>query len=251
MPRELGKQQNTVAELTKVATATDAGAFDSAESGLPMTPINNDTHTVRQQAEAGFSSASAQSPFVPDVQVSPPPSVNKGTEVRPASKFDLENLNESNIMDMPFIQAKGFDIAAMLQVKAKDPAIRFRWVNFKNNEGGNYQMFKSIGFVNAVVEDVDLQTTPLSEYIVHEDGAIKYFDVILMKINVMRLMQAYKANIQKSLTMVGRWSENAKREAERTFRRDVSPDMLELLKQKGLQVEFFEPKNKEPNNPIA
>lgn len=224
--------------IDRLDEATDASAIDSS---LVDVPLHQDTHTVHSQATAGFSSSGAiPSPVVSDVQVAPPPS-NNGATARPADKFDLGKLDESMIMEMPFIEAKSFDIAAMLQVAAKDSSIRFRWVNFKNNEGGNYQMFKSIGFTNAAIEDVDQIKTPLGDNIIKDDGSIKYYDVILMKVNVIRLMQAYKANMEKSLRQVGRWSENAKREAERTFNRSVSPDILAQMKQAGLNVEFFVP----------
>ncbi len=127
----------------------------------------------------------------------------------------------------------------MLDVKLKDPAYRARWVNFKNNEGGNYDMFKSIGFENCTVDDIDQDRTPIGDSIKKQDGALKYYDVILMKVNTLRLMQAYKANIQESLQRVGRFSEAAKAEAQRMFKDSVGEDILNELKKHGHKVEFY------------
>src|SRR5437762_8459450 len=111
--------------------------LDEKLGNTSMPAHNDDTELIK--TDKGFSSSAV----VTDTVVN---NENDGNRVRPASKLDLASMNESNIMDLPYIQAKSFDVASMLEVKPKDPAFRFRWVNFKNNEGGNYDMFKSVGF---------------------------------------------------------------------------------------------------------
>lgn len=232
----------------KVTSASDGGAFDSDLAGVStqQAPLSGNTSIHPDQYKGnspdvvsavdrtkGFSSMVAALPL------------KNERNARGATEIDLANLNESNMMDIPFIEAKSYEIASMLEVKAKDPVNRFRWVNYKNNEGGNYQMFKAIGFTNATAEDVDQKLTPLGENLIRDDNSIKYYDVILMKVNVIRLMQAYKANVVKSLNAVGRWNQSALAEAKRTFNNEVSPDMVAAMKQQGLSVDFYIPSKDE------
>ena len=238
----------------QIETATDGSALDSALSG---TKIPGNTSVDPEQYKGvmpdnalvdrtdGFGSQTSSTNVVSNNETKAIPPAGKVG--RPSNNIDLANLNESMIMDIPFIHAKSFDIAALLNVKLRDPEYRPRWVNWKNNDGSNYSMFKSIGFVNARLEDVDQTQTPIGDHIVQEDGTIKYFDVILMKVNTIRLMQAYKANIQRSLQMVGRWSQSAIKAAKDSLANDVSPDMLEALKRAGHTVEFYAPSQEELN----
>jgi hypothetical protein len=197
--------------------------------------------------QQGFSRTVSKSPYQPDVQIIPPPSSadqNAGTQAkpRPATQADLSNLTESDILNLDFIDAKAFDIPAMLQVKPKDGNVRFRWVNFKNYEGGNYAMFKAIGFSNAKPEDVEGE---VSEHLLKEDGTIKWFDVVLMKVPVLHLMGIYKKNIIKALMKVGRWQTEAIAQAKRTLDHEVGSDVLNALRKQGKQIEFYAPTVKE------
>ena len=226
----LDTRNNSKIEPGNISTETAQYRASVANSFTPdVQPSIDRTKGFSSQA-----SAPVKQPFTPDVHVS--------KQARPATDDDVRNLDESNIMAMPFIQAKSFDIPAMLQVKPRDAAIRFRWVNFKNHEGGNYSMFKAIGFVNAKPDDV--QGT-LGEHFKTEDGSIKFYDVVLMKINVFRLLSAYKANVQKSLERVGRWDKTALTEAKRSFNNDCSADMLKAMKEAGLSVDFYVPSRTE------
>ena len=198
-------------------------------------------------ATAGFGRTVAKSPYQPDVQVIPPPSskdqnAGKMPDVRPALSQDLSKLTEADILNLDFVNAQAFDIPAMLQVAPKDGNIRFRWVNFKNYEGGNYAMFKAIGFTNAKPEDV---AGALSEHLLKEDGTIKWFDVILMKVPTLHLMGIYKKNIIKALMKVGRWQTAAIEQAKRTLDHEVGSDVLNALRKQGKNVEFYAPTVKE------
>lgn len=197
--------------------------------------------------QAGFSRTVNKSPYQPDVQIIPPPSTadeNKPSPItaRSATPKDLANITEADILNLDFVDAKGFDIPAMLQVTPKDGAIRFRWVNFKNYEGGNYAMFKAIGFQNARPEDVKGN---LSEHLLKEDGTIKWFDVILMKVPTLHLMGIYKKNIIKALMKVGRWQTEAIAQAKRTLEHDVGSDVLNALRKQDKRIEFYAPTVKE------
>jgi len=199
---------------------------------------------------AGFSRTVSKSPYQPDVQIIPPPSSadqnsgqqGKAFDARPAQPSDLSKLTEADILNLDFVDAKSFDIPAMLQVQPKDGNIRFRWVNFKNYEGGNYAMFKALGFQNAVPADV---AGGLSEHLLKEDGTIKWFDVVLMKVPVLHLMGIYKKNIIKALMKVGRWQTEAIAQAKRTLDHDVGSDVLNALRKQGKNIEFYAPTAKE------
>lgn len=197
--------------------------------------------------QQGFARTVSKSPYQPDVQIIPPPSSadqNSAAQpkARPATPQDLSQLTESDILNLDFVDAKSFDIPAMLQVTPKDGGTRFRWVNFKNYEGGNYAMFKAIGFENAKPEDVKDE---LSQHLLKEDGTIKWFDVILMKVPVLHLMGIYKKNIIKALMKVGRWQTEAILQAKRTLEHDVGSDVLNALRKQDKKIEFYAPTVKE------
>lgn len=197
--------------------------------------------------QQGFSRTVSKSPYQPDVQIIPPPSTAEQNgqpqaQARPATQMDLAKITEADVLNLDFIDAKSFDIPAMLQVEPKDGAIRFRWVNFKNYEGGNYAMFKALGFENTKPEDVKGE---LSVHLLKEDGTIKWFDVILMKVPTLHLMGIYKKNIIKALMKVGRWQTEAIAQAKRTLDHDVGSDVLRALQKQGKNIEFYAPTVKE------
>jgi len=161
---------------------------------------------------------------------------NIGKTARPASKKDLDSfaasLNESQIMDIPWIKATDDIIPGILFLKPKDPQIRFHWVNYKNYEGGNYQYYSALGFVNAGPNDVDIEKTPIWPSALH-GSEIKWYDVILMKINVFVLMARYKRNIMASLRMVGRFQETARSLAQKQFYDELYAGVVEQGAHKG------------------
>lgn len=174
---------------------------------------------------------------------------------RPATKIDISKLDETMIMSMPFIKTSHDIVPGILFLKPKDPTVRFRWVNYKNWEGGNYQRFRAIGFSNASKEDVDTAVTPVGDNCI-EGTEIKWYDVILMKINVFVLMSLYKGNILSALQKVGRFQENAMSEAQRQFNEDIYSGLVEgtgphaggrlltaykRMKAQGMNIEFYVP----------
>jgi len=139
----------------------------------------------------------------------------------PATEIDLEKLDESMIMHMDEIKAAPFKIIDILNPKPKDKALRFRWVNYKNYVAGNLGKYLAIGYQPALLEDVDQNRTPIDASMV--DGTqIKYYDVLLMKINVIRLMELYKTNIIKSVNKLQKTKEAGLAEANMQFRQGIS-----------------------------
>jgi hypothetical protein len=139
---------------------------------------------------------------------------------RPSKKIDLSNIDESHIMEMPSIKAASFEIIDILNPKPKDPAIRFKWANYKNAVAGNLGRLKSLGFEVAHIDDVDLSKSHIDPSMI-EGTQVKYYDVILLKIGTMRLMSLYKANILKSISKLARMKEKGIKEAENDFKTSV------------------------------
>jgi hypothetical protein len=140
--------------------------------------------------------------------------------VRPATEVDIENLDESHIANMPEIKAATFEIIDMLNLKPKDKTIRFRWANFKNYVAGNLSRYFSLGYSIASIDDVDIQRTPVDPSMI-EGTQVKYYDIVLIKIPVIRLMELYKANIVKAANRLIKSRERGIREAQRAFVNEV------------------------------
>lgn len=139
----------------------------------------------------------------------------------PATKIDLENLDESMILNLPSIKAATFEVMDMLNLKPVDKTIRFRWANFKNNVAGNLARYYALGYKTASIDDVDQTKIKVDESMI--DGTqVKYFDIILLKIPVIRLMELYKANIIKSVNRLVKFKERGIKEANRQFMTDLA-----------------------------
>jgi hypothetical protein len=142
-----------------------------------------------------------------------------------ATKADMANIDESMIMDLPMIKASDFSIPGQYDPKPIDPAVRFRWVNFVNWVQGNLHRFMALGFECASPDDVDQVRTPLADNMI-QGTQIKQYDVVLMKINVLKLMALYKRTVLSSLSKLdlvnsGKMGLAA---AQQTFIDDLSSD---------------------------
>jgi hypothetical protein len=209
--------------LSQVAPSNIDETFDDAEKG-PMFVEQDDpdpTMTLNDKSlydERGFQPANAVQKkegqgFVDSRDIK--------TQARPATSIDLENLDETKIMDMPEIKAASFEILSLLELKPKDKSVRFRWANYKNYVAGNLARYFALGFKVASIDDVDTDRTPVDPSMV--DGSqVKYYDILLIKIPVIRLMELYKANILKSVNRLAKSKERGLREANRQFRDDVA-----------------------------
>lgn len=159
-----------------------------------------------------------------------------------ATAEDLANIDESMILDLPYIKASDFSIPGQYDPKPKDPAIRFRWVNCVNALQSNMQRFLALGFVPATPDDVDQEKTPLADSMI-QGTQIKQYDVILMKINVMALMSLYKKNIQDSAFKLD--SVTSGRMAEAAAGQAFS-DLINSEQQNGVMNRYRVSTGKEP-----
>lgn len=140
---------------------------------------------------------------------------------KPATEQDLSNLDESIIMNLPQIKANSFQIIGMLNPKPKDKSIRFKWANCKNDVAGNLGRYLALGFQIASIDDVDQKQTPIDPSMI-EGSQVKYYDVILLKVNILKLMELYKSNIVRSVMKLGRVREKGMAEARREFSASVA-----------------------------
>lgn len=199
--------------------------------------------TKRQMEDlAGFSSAGA----VPVVTSSR--STDGQLKARPATKLDLANLDESQIMDIPEISASDFQVVDMLNLVPKNPEIRFRWVNFKNFVAGNYGRYLAYGFQTASVDDVDVEKTPVHDSMIN-GTKVEYYDVQLMKIHVLKLMALYKKNVLSSIGRLRNFKEAGMAAANKQFNDDIasSPALqaglhkMKIANQGENPIEFYDP----------
>jgi len=208
------------------ADLADAGAI-GLEKGYDPEEVLAKMHADQQQKEVGNTLHSREfydkaETFAPSMEITPPP-IKKSNkkDAKPATELDLENLDESMIMNLPQIKAASFELNNFLNLKFKDKTLRGRWANCKNYVQGNLHRFLQLGYEVASVQDIDETKTPVDQSMI--DGTtIKYHDVILLKINVVRLMELYKAGILKSLDRLTRAKEKGLAEANRQFATDIS-----------------------------
>lgn len=181
--------------------------------------LENPTPPVQVKTEE-FVSDKAAKAAMPAIGVAP-------KHAKPASKIDLENLDESMIMDLPMIKAATFEIMDMLNLKPKDKTLRFRWGNCKNFVAGNLARYIALGYRMADIDDVDQSKVAVDPSMI-EGTQVKYYDIILLKIPVIRLMELYKANIIKSVNRLARFKERGIKEANRQFASDLqsSPGLV-------------------------
>lgn len=90
------------------------------------------------------------------------------------------------------IVAKPLSSADFTNLRVKNPNISLRWVNRLAMDGIWYEQMKSMGFVNATVNDVEAPTFLL------KDSAIIKGDLILMKIAKKDYLGALKYNVERA-----------------------------------------------------
>ena len=158
-------------------------------------------------------------------------------------------LTEEDIMSNPLISAKSLDIPAILDLKPKDPTYVFRWVHLKGYDGQNYAIRKSQGFIDARPEDVEGYKVDDPDGVLPTgtvvDGRIMYIDVVLMKIEKLKLFAHYKRVLEKSNRALQKPGDKAVAEAQKFFASEVGQGVLNMLRAQGKDVSFYIPQGKE------
>jgi hypothetical protein len=122
------------------------------------------------------------------------------TDVRPGN-VRLPNgqivSEELSILLDKSIVAKPLGIPAQEQIRIKNHAYRYRWVNRLGQGGSWYMRMKMAGWQNATLDDAD----PMSVELTTDNGEIRMFDTILMKIPLEKWQGAIKYNTQRALQL--------------------------------------------------
>jgi len=114
-------------------------------------------------------------------------------KVSDLSATDFDDFMSASIVAIPK------RLPTMLDVRAKDPNFRLRWINFKADGGRRVDECKAEGFTLARKEEViGLESDSI---MVQTDG-IKYHDVLLMKVSTQWLFGRLKQNALESMRMV-------------------------------------------------
>lgn len=143
------------------------------------------------------------------------------------------------------IVAKPLQIPSYLDVFPKDPTVAFRWVNFKGGEGRQFFFAKSFGFVNASLEDCANEIDPVM--VKNQDGGLICGDLLLMKINKLKLFAQYKSNVLKANALAdsSNLHDKALGKANTTFNEDLPPEAQRYAGKRvdgqRPRVEFFRP----------
>jgi hypothetical protein len=168
-------------------------------------------------------------------------------------KLGPEAIGE-NLLGKGLIKATPLQMPDMLDVRAKDPSVAFRWVNFKSEEGRRVSIHLGQGFQFAQQEDIAngvniniantmraAMNNNSNDKNLNANGWITCYDVVLMKIGKLRLLEAYEYNLQKSQRMVSRKGvkEAAIAKAIETLRQGLPEDFDEGYL-KG-RVQYFAP----------
>lgn len=220
-------------------TLYDPEELEGFDQGVKVQP--------RRKITEGMTTESVSAPKVLDNGAIPPPN-------RAATKVDLSKLTEADIMNLPFIEATTDIVPSIMSLKPIDPLIRFRWVNFKDSSGGNMHKYQALGFTQATPDDVDQKVTPICESCI-QGTQIKYIDVMLMKINVVKLMSRYKANILEATGRLKNYQESGRSAAQTAFdnliyngvsdaninKGESLRNVMRRMKQAGHNIEFFIP----------
>lgn len=148
----------------------------------------------------------------------------------------LEQIGDNFMSDS--IVARSLILPSYLDVLSKDPSVAFRWVNFKGGEGRQLFYARSFGFVNATPEDIASELD--KSMVKDQDGGLVCGDLVLMKVNKLKLFQKYKMNVLRANAMAG--SQNAHTEAmdkaQTEFKADLGSNAANYAKGR---VAFFKP----------
>lgn len=101
------------------------------------------------------------------------------------------------------IIAKSLAPSGLDNVVLKNPALYFKWINCSFQNGVMYETAKSKGFVNATPIDVEVPG------VIFRDGAFRYGDVILMKMDKNLALGSMKAAALRAMKQGGKSVDDA------------------------------------------
>lgn len=160
--------------------------------------------------------------------------------------IDWSKVSEEDILRLP-LEAKAFSDVPMLAVKPKDSTVVFYFaycgnLDAKDNRAGptNIAKLKAKGYEFATLADVDGGEEKLIEGSVGADGLIRYYDVVLMKINKLRLYQHLKAKLIQAVGRTDPMKANKMAaEGAEAFMENTNSAALAAARQSGKHVSFY------------
>lgn len=131
---------------------------------------------------------------------------------------------EAQIMLDKSIVARNFATPAFEEIRIKNLSFRYFWANYSGANGRRYQQLKTLGWINATLDDVE----PMAADIVKEQGSIRYGDLILMKLPMGKWMEREKAKMQKAISFQKRSRTHYSETPNPDVKSDSSPSLVEV-----------------------
>jgi hypothetical protein len=113
----------------------------------------------------------------------------------------IEQMSEQDFYNLPvsLYDSMPGRLPQNLSVKFKDPQWAGYWFNKKAGSGARVSTARSLGYLPAVQDDIELMVAGLDA----TDGAIEQHDLVLMKIHKAKLFLKYKEWIDKAKLLGG------------------------------------------------
>lgn len=108
----------------------------------------------------------------------------------------IEEMKEQDFYDLsfPLIDSQVGRIPQNLTVTFKDPQWAGHWFNKKARDGARIGTARTLGFVPAKIEDLDMYWKGLND----KDGAVEDHDLVLMKVHKAKLYFKFAEAIKKA-----------------------------------------------------
>jgi hypothetical protein len=229
-------QMNTEVRTVSQATVEESERIEAAEHSSASEVGDFDPHeAIREDTarEAALKYAAEQTAKTVFTQKKEKVSVNA------ISSHEIDDILSASIIARP-LQMPNF-----LDLRAKDPNYRLRWVNCKAQGGVKYDAALGMGFRVAKKEEV----IGLNSTIMLAADGIKYHDVILMIIETAKLLGHYKYNFMRSISRVQKSGQEAlnmaRIETQKGLNAEHVPTSAYMTEDGGHKLEYYIPAEKE------
>ena len=153
---------------------------------------------------------------------------------------------EAQIMFDKSIVARSLGAPASEEIHIKNLAFHYFWGNREGGGGARYAKLKTMGYVNATLEDVEPMAVEVEK---SNPNEIRYGDLVLMKIPMQRWMMAEKAKMELAISKQ-RGKKFFKKPPSTDVTSDETPEMETLQDQSagaGKYLRHYQPGEAELN----
>ena len=154
---------------------------------------------------------------------------------------------EAQIMFDRSIVAKKMGAPASEEIHMKNLAFHYFWGNRVGGGGSRYAKLKTMGYVNATLDDVEPMAVEIEK---DNPNEIRFGDLVLMKIPMQRWMAAEKAKMELAIALQRRNKKFYKKAPSTDVNSDESPEMETLQDQSAGEAKYlrhFQPGEAELN----